>query len=211
MSGPGFPGVREDAHPFKDGAPISAEARPHLFTVEEVLKLAEMGLLPPDGEGRIELADGRIEVMPVDGDLHVYRLRRLTQLIYEALLAHPDLRARLQVHVKATLRLGDRGFREPDLMVTTLVPADRLPEPADVVLLVEVSISSRTRDLEDKRVAYASAGVGEYWVWDEAFSRMVMFHQPEDGDYAFKQTRAEGLVTAAAAPKLSLAITALLD
>lgn len=198
-------GVREDRRPFPEAA--EPFAREHRFTVADLIRLSADGYLPE--MGRAELVDGRIEIMPADGDLHVYTLRMLADFFYAALAQHPPLRSACAILIKATLVLGEHRTREPDFMVTAPVPHDRLPQARDVKLIVEASVTSQTRDLVDKRRDYAEAGIPEYWVWDAEARELVIFRQPERGDYAEKQTLKEGAASPLFAPQIAMPLAAL--
>jgi Uma2 family endonuclease len=52
---------------------------------------------------------------------------------------------------------------EPDVSVSRR-PSTRAPDARDVVLLIEVSGSSLTKDRVIKNEIYAEAGVPEYWI-----------------------------------------------
>jgi Uma2 family endonuclease len=200
-------GVREEPHAFAHQA---IESWPHRFTVAQYIRLGELELLPLDGQGRTELVDGRIEVMPTDGDLHVYSLGVLAELFYRAILGDPSLDGVVRIHVKASLELGPDHCREPDLMIVSPAPHNRLPLPSHVHLIVETSVTSRQRDLEDKRRAYAAAGVLEYWVWDAENRALVIFREPSAGDYGAKQTLMSGDAKPLFAPQIAIPIAALI-
>jgi len=63
--------------------------------------------------------------------------------------------------------------------------AERLSsEPADVLLLVEVSDSSLTFDQGVKLRIYARYGVAEYWVVDVEGRRIITYREPVGQGYA---------------------------
>lgn len=59
-----------------------------------------------------------------------------------------------------------------------------LPHEADVLWVVEVSVTSRRKDLTQKKDAYAAAGIPHYWVFDGARRGVWIFADPVDGEYA---------------------------
>jgi Uma2 family endonuclease len=111
----------------------------------------------------IELTDGYLEVLPMPTDQHQGILVFFTRL----LLAYLDPRGGVLRFAPLRLRLQDRTFREPDLLL--LLDGDdprrenRYWHGADVVLEV-VSPDKPERDLVDKRREYAEAGIPEYWI-----------------------------------------------
>lgn len=114
----------------------------------------------------IEYTDGYLEVLPMPTDRH----QSLLLFLYEKLRAH--LRGRGKVLVAPMrLRVGSRKFREPDLLLL-LDAADprrgnRFWSGADLVVEI-LSPDKPERDLVEKRVDYAEAGILEYWLVDPA-------------------------------------------
>ena len=142
---------------------------------EEVL----LDLLPPQGgweEGEylwltdrsrrlLEWSDGIIEVLPMPTREHQEILRALFLALFGFLrpLGGDVLFAPLR------LRVGERKFREPDLLAVldTHDPRaqNRYWTGADLVMEV-VSPDAPERDLVEKRREYAEAGIPEYWIVD---------------------------------------------
>ncbi len=57
------------------------------------------------------------------------------------------------------------------------------PKAEDVQLVMEVSFSSLSYDLDTKRRLYAEAGLQEYWIVDAHASCIHVHREPRDGDY----------------------------
>ena len=57
------------------------------------------------------------------------------------------------------------------------------PQPADLLLVVEVSDSSLDFDLVTKARLYARAAIQDYWVMDVANSRIIVHRDPMGGAY----------------------------
>lgn len=139
---------------------MKVEAIPyHRFTVEDYYRLGEVGILAPDA--RVELLDGRIyDMLPV-GPFHSGVGTRL-QTVFSGAAA-----GRWQVRVQYPVRLNNGSEPVPD--ITLVKPrADyytkQHPLPPDVFLLVEVAQSSLPFDRKAKLIAYARAGIAEYWI-----------------------------------------------
>ena len=114
-------------------------------------------------ERLIEYTDGEIEVLPMPTELHQAILIVFTR----ALLQYLDPRGGIVRFAPLRLRLRERKYREPDLLVL-LDRADPRRAPrywlgADWVLEV-VSPDDPARDLVTKRREYAEAGIPEYWI-----------------------------------------------
>ena len=51
-------------------------------------------------------------------------------------------------------------------------------------LVIEVADSSLDFDTNEKRLLYAKAGIREYWVVDINGRRLLVYRDPQAGDYA---------------------------
>ncbi|HEX8830174.1 MAG TPA: Uma2 family endonuclease [Longimicrobium sp.] len=147
-----------------------------LFTVDEFEKMADAGIFPP--ESRLELIDGEIIEMTPVGGRHVTCVFAVED--YLRAVARPELR----VATQNVLRLAD-GSPWPDITLLRrdrLVPGE-LPRGDACVLVVEVADSTVLHDRNKKRLAYARAGIPEYWVIDLQQNTLVAHRQPRAGDY----------------------------
>lgn len=134
----------------------------------------EADYLALSGDRLVELADGCLEVLPMTTLLH----QLIVRFFYDQLAAY--LRTKqlgTVVFAPLPVRLGDRSYREPDLIYLSnerRSKTDRYPEGADLVMeVVSEDDESRKRDLVTKRREYAEAGISEYWIVDPA-ERQIM-------------------------------------
>jgi len=148
------------------------------FTVEQFHRMGEVGIL--DEDDRVELIDGEIIVMSPIGFRHARIVNNLNRLL---VLQAAD---RYTVSVQNPFVLSEYGEPQPDIVLMTGDgPRDRLPMPADIILVAEVSDSTLAFDLNVKLPRYARAGVPEYWVVDVTGERVERFSEPRrDGTYA---------------------------
>ena len=84
--------------------------------------------------------------------------------------------------------LGQQLDLEPDLAVVPGRPRNYTGHPTTAVLIVEVADSSLNFDTHAKRLLYAKAAIGEYWVVDVSGRRLLVYRDPQGGDYASQQT-----------------------
>ena len=70
----------------------------------------------------------------------------------------------------------------------------RLPEPADILLIVEVSKSTLSFDRSTKLELYARAGIPEYWLVNLVKMQLEVYRNPdiEEGRYRELVTLEEG-------------------
>lgn len=135
-------------------APIRLASR---LTADDVLTLLDARILDPEAD--FELLDGEIITVSPAGPLH-----QDIQIQLEEKLA--SLRDRYRVTGGSTLRLSDISLVDPDIVVYPRSLKPLAFPPTEVVLAVEVSVSTRAYDLGPKADAYARAGVQELWVVD---------------------------------------------
>jgi Uma2 family endonuclease len=151
----------------------------HRLSLDEYHQLIESGGF--DEDARIELIDGLLLDMSPKTREHEQAIRWLTRILYAAV----DLE-RFEVLVAAPLTLGT-SEPEPDLAVVG-VDASRPYHPGTAALVIEVSVSSRRRDLRVKPGIYARAGVPLYWVIDLDGRRVVVHSEPGHDGYSSIET-----------------------
>jgi Uma2 family endonuclease len=121
-----------------------------------------------DEDARIELIEGYVVDMSPRTPQHENAISWLLDWLIDQL----D-RSRFQVRVAAPLTIGG-SEPEPDLAVIERAPA-KPAHPSRALLVIEVAVSSRDRDLRLKPRVYAPA-VDEYWVVDLE-RRCVVVHR----------------------------------
>ena len=158
-------------------AQLPADARRKL-TRQDCRALAEAGLL--DGE-RFELIDGELIRKMPKSRLHSLVLLRLVACLRN-IFGQWHVEQEVSINLSAVLDATNEP--EPDAIVLKRPSADfpqDNPGPADILLVAEVSVTTREYDLGAKAALYASAGITEYWVLDLPESRIVLHRHP-DGD-----------------------------
>jgi Uma2 family endonuclease len=172
------------------------------FTVEEFWRMAEAGLFLD--RPRVELVDGEILDMTPIGPRHAVCVSFLSEWFVRRLAGRALLFPQL------SLRIDPRTECQPDLVLVRPPRAayrDANPAPSDVLLLVEVSDTSRAYDRQVKLPIYAGAGVPEVWIVD-VVTEIVETHREPVGDrYREVQRLARGASVAPGAfPDLALPV-----
>jgi Uma2 family endonuclease len=147
------------------------------FTVGDLDRMVEAGILDPDEH--IELLDGELFLMGRQGPEH----RTLTILVRQVVEAAYGREGHVQDH--SNLLLDDFNFPEPDVAVIRGEPReymDRLPTGTDVLLVVEVTVTSHARDRRKIRT-YARAGIAEYWILDVPARTLTVHRNPRAEGY----------------------------
>jgi Uma2 family endonuclease len=109
------------------------------------------------------------------------------------------------------LILGQDTDLKPDLAVVPSRPRDYGGHPTTAALLVEVADSSLAFDTNEKRLLYARAGIRDYWVVDVNGRRLLVYRDPQAGDYATHQALGQAdTVSPLAAPTAAVRVADLL-
>lgn len=165
---------------------MSLAPRPrHRLTVDDLDALIVSGCLD---DARVELIDGELLAMSQQGPIHA----SLTVWLHRRLEAAYGQGFHVRDH--SPLRAGRHDQPEPDLALVRGEAPRTGPHPtgADVVLVMEVSVSSLEVD-RMKAAVYARAGVPAYWLVDPEGGRIEVHRGPQaDGSYRSKETYLRG-------------------
>jgi Uma2 family endonuclease len=102
-------------------------------------------------------------------------------------LVEPALRAAFgtgwRIRGQSPLVLGQDLDPEPDFAVIAGSPRGSSGHPTTAELVIEVADSSLDFDTKDKRLLYARSGIREYWVVDINGRKLLVYRDPQAGDY----------------------------
>lgn len=136
--------------------------KPKIWTEEEYLHWPEMRL--------IEFDHGSVEELPGPTVRHQIIVGNLSMAMYQFVHNH---RLGSVLHAPLPVKTGPRRYREPDVMFRDSSAPKVDPRTTyfwdHVSFVAEVladELSERDRDLIDKRIEYAEAGISEYWLVD---------------------------------------------
>jgi Uma2 family endonuclease len=93
-----------------------------------------------------------------------------------------------RIRSQSPLVLGLDLDPEPDFAVIAGTPRGNSGHPTMADLVVEVADSSFNFDTNEKRLIYAKAGIREYWVVDINGRRLLVYRNPQSGDFTTHQT-----------------------
>ncbi len=162
------------------------------WTADAFERAGEAGVF---GDAHADLIDGEVHVMSPQSPLHAAVLARLARALRPLVPEH-------EVRVQMPVRLSNDSEPEPDLSVVR-GPLERYddhhPRPEEILLVVEVAVSSLGYDTGLKLATYARLGVPEAWVIDVT-ARQVLVHtcpEPAQARYTRVATVAAGPVDAA--------------
>jgi Uma2 family endonuclease len=171
------------------------------FTVDEYHQLVSAGLL----EGRhVELLQGIITEMSPEGPIHSNTIQKVADWFRARL----EMAALIREAHPITLATSEP---EPDIAIVVRRDyGDRHPVVEEVLLLIEVAFSSVDKDLNEKKAAYANAGITDYWLVNLQAQEVVILRQPQNSDYLSQQILTVGSVAPLQFPELWVPISVLL-
>ncbi|MGL6097375.1 MAG: Uma2 family endonuclease [Fimbriiglobus sp.] len=137
-----------------------ASAGAKRFTKAEYYKMLDAGIFM-EGDP-VELIEGYILEKPVRNPPRETTLRRLTNRLPRYLPV-----AGWCLQIQGAISLPAENEPEPDGVILRRTDADydgRIPGPADISLVIEVSDTSRVFDRRVKGRAFSRAGIPVYWL-----------------------------------------------
>lgn len=149
------------------------------WTREECDLLADSGILDPQ---RYELIEGELIEKVSKNQPHMLAVMLLCEWLNRTFAGRRVLQEPSIHLARADTPYSDP---EPDAVVLNR-PYDQFTgkaDPADIVLVVEVSHTTLRMDTTRKAALYARAGVEDYWVVDIQGRRIVVHREPADGIY----------------------------
>jgi Uma2 family endonuclease len=160
--------------------------------------------LPDDGN-RYEVIDGVLYMSTAPSFFH----QRIIQQVFLRLYAQIDERgAGLTVWSPLGVFMPGCDPVQPDLLVIRTpnlgIIRDRHVEGVPDLLAEVLSPSNASVDLATKRMAYARAGVPEYWVMRPAQRDVLVYSQPDAARGDFAQSRRFGGDEELVSPTLSV-------
>ena len=176
------------------------------WTPEQYHRLIESGFFD---DGRVEMLGGLFWDMTGQMTPHATGVRLATLALEDAFAVGYEVRCQLPI------TLTDGTEPEPDVSIAPGTPLDYLmqhPRADELLLAVEVSDSTLTKDRGLKLVSYAQAGVSEYWIINLVDRQLEVYRQPLlVGTYAdFRVYSLGELVAPLSMPAQAIAVSNLL-
>jgi len=159
--------------------PATGRPRRHRLSVADYHRMAEVGILRPDE--RVELIEGELLDMAPIGSRHNSAVDRVAAALHAAAEGRAIVRAQGSVSLDA--------YTEPEPDIALLRHrADfywsAQPQPADVLLIVEVAETTLGYDSDVKLPLYARHRIPEVWLVDIEGRRLTRHRAPLQGAYS---------------------------
>lgn len=174
------------------------------WTVSDYHKMIESDILT----GRnCELIDGEIIEMSPELPDHYNTAKRSVNYLANLLQGKADVR------FNGPITLSN-SEPEPDVAIVKL-PENRYnqhhPYPDDIFWLIEVANTSLSKDLLIKRKIYAQAEIAEYWVINLPTQELIVFRNPNKGNYSLEIKWQEPIINSLAFPDIDIIISQMLE
>lgn len=175
------------------------------WTIERYHQAIKAGLF--DNES-VELLRGDIIVMPPEGETHAYYNSEFGDYLRTLLGARAKIR---EAH---PITLPNNSEPIPDLAIVKPLKAVYLehhPYPDDIFWLIEFSLTTLSKDLNEKKATYSEAGIAEYWVVNLPGREVSVFRDLGNGRYITEETFITGVVTPQAFPDVQIQVKRLIE
>lgn len=175
------------------------------WTVDEYHRMIAAGILD---DRRVELLKGEIVEMSAEGEPHAYFSSEAGEYLAQL------LGDRAMIRQSKPISLPNDSEPEPDIAIVQRLGREYLehhPEPENIFWLIEYSDSSLEKDLQTKSKIYAEVRIPEYWVVNLKRRQLVVFRDPQDGEYASKATLNGGTVYPLAFPDVAVSVDAIVS
>ena len=173
------------------------------WTVDDYHRMIDAGLFV---DRQVELLNGWVLEMAPEGPDHA-DLSTDADEFFSA-----QAQGRYRVRIAKPITIADTGSEpEPDIaLVKRQSYRQGHPTPTEVYLIIEFSNTSLEKDTEEKRRAYAAAGIADYWVANLRDKELIVYRQPTEGDYQSLQRLRQGQVSPLAFPDITVEVKTLL-
>lgn len=175
------------------------------WTIDEYHRMITAGIL---GDRRVELLKGKIVEMSPEAEPHAYFSSEAGEYLIRLL---GDL---AMLRLGKPITLPNDSEPEPDIAIVQRLGREYLehhPNPENIFWLIEYSDSSLNKDLETKSQVYAEVKIPEYWVVNLKKRQLVVFRNPQDGEYASKSTLTEGTIYPLAFPDVAVSLDSIVS
>ncbi len=175
------------------------------WTIDEYHSLIDAGLLD---HRQVELLKGEIVEMSPEGEAHAY-FSSETEEYLRILLSD-----RVTIRAAKPITLPDESEPELDIAIVQRLGREYIehhPYPENIFWLIEYANSSLDKDLNIKTKIYAEVGIAEYWVLNLKKRQLIVFREPQDGEYASKSTLSDGKITPLAFPDVAVAVNSIIS
>ncbi|MEH2237324.1 Uma2 family endonuclease [Nostoc sp.] len=175
------------------------------WTIDEYHRMIAAGILD---DRHMELLKGEIVEMSPEGEPHAYFSSEAGEYLIQL------LGNRATVRPSKPITLPNNSEPEPDIAIVKRLGREYLehhPYPENIFWLIEYSDSSLDKDLQIKTKVYAEVDIPEYWVVNLRKRQVVVFRDPQDGEYTSKTTLTRGTIYPQAFSDLAISVSSIVN
>ncbi|MEQ9552399.1 MAG: Uma2 family endonuclease [Coleofasciculus sp. G3-WIS-01] len=175
------------------------------WTIDEYHRMIAAGILE---DRQVELLQGEIVEMSPEGEPHAYFSSEAGEYLMRQLCD------RAMVRLAKPITLPNNSEPEPDIAIVQRLGREYLehhPYPENIFWLIEYSESTLENDLGIKLKIYAQVGISEYWVVNLKKRQLIVFRDPQDGEYASRSTLTGGIIYPLAFPDISISVDSIVS
>jgi Uma2 family endonuclease len=157
---------------------MSRQLAKYCISADEYERMGEAGIFPTDA--RLELLEGEIYEKSPIGSAHASCVDMLIAMLIEL------AQRRFIVRGQNPVRLDDFSEPQPDIALLRWREdfyRHAHPQPADVLLVIEVADSTLESDRRYKIPLYAKAGINEAWLVNLPEGKIELYAEPANGVY----------------------------
>ncbi len=157
------------------GAPQSIPRR--LISLGEYHKMGDAGVFHPTD--RVELIQGELIQMAPIGGAHIQLVNLITRILDR------QVGEEAVVSAQNPILLPPDSEPEPDISVLRpeCLYRKEVPSAKDVLLVIEVSVTTLEYDRDVKIPLYAAHGIPEVWIFDPTTRAVLMYREPTRNSY----------------------------
>jgi Uma2 family endonuclease len=170
------------------------------YTIKQYHALIATGVL---ADKKVELIAGNIVEMTPEGMPHAVYCGRTVEYLRELLTNRAKVR---EAH---PITLPDDSEPEPDVAIVRPPDTQYLahhPYPEDIFWLIEYADSTLAKDINDKQLVYARAGIMEYWVVNLTGDELIVFRGVGDNGYQTEVRLNSGSIASLAFPEIDIEV-----
>lgn len=148
------------------------------WSLNDYHRMIAAGIL---ADRRVELLKGEIVERAIEGEPHAYSRNEADEYLTEL------LGSRAKIRQDSPITLPNDSEPEPDIAIVQRLGREyrsHHPYPENIFWLIEYAESSLGKDLDVKSKVYAEAGISEYWVVNLKAMQLIVFRDPQNGEYA---------------------------
>jgi Uma2 family endonuclease len=169
------------------------------WTIDDYHNMIKSNILT---DKNCELINGDIVTMSPELPQHYNTTKKSVNYLAHLLQGKADVRFNGPITL-------ENSEPEPDIAIVKLPESkydQHHPYAEDIFWLIEVANSSLSKDLSSKKKIYAQANIAEYWVINLQNQELIVFRQPEKGNYLQEITWSKPIINPLAFPEIEIII-----